>query len=206
MLTDDRLLNLAAELQSIAQAGLFYTKDDFDRERFGRVREIAAELMSEKTALSLERVHELFCSETGYQTPKLATRAALFRDERILLVRERDGNWSLPGGWCEANLSLADSCVKEVFEESGLVSEPVKLIAVQANAKNNPPKSLHPCTSVFIECRELGGSFRANSETTAADFFPADSLPPLSAFRNTEKQVLMCFAAHRDRLWQATVD
>lgn len=103
---DDKLVNWIAELQSIAQAGLTYGKDVYDRERYQRIREITAEMMAAKTGLSLEKVNDLFCGETGYQTPKVDTRAAIFKDNKILLVHESDGTWSLPGGWVEFNLSI----------------------------------------------------------------------------------------------------
>ena len=92
-------LEWAKELQFIAQAGLTYTKDPFDKERFERVREIAAEIISLQGRLPLTQVKDLFCNETGFQTPKLDTRAAIFKDDKILLVEENDGTWSLPGGW-----------------------------------------------------------------------------------------------------------
>ena len=92
-------LEWAMELQALAQAGLEYGRDKYDLERYERIREIAAEMMSEGSGLPLERVKDLFCNEKGYQTPKLETRAAIFQGERILLVQENDGLWSLPGGW-----------------------------------------------------------------------------------------------------------
>ena len=113
-------LRWAVELQSLAQAGLYYGKDPFDRERYARIREIAAEMLQEPSGLPLETVKDLFCCESGYQTPKLDTRAAIFRDGRILLVQERNGTWSLPGGWVDVDLSVAENAAKEVLEEAGL--------------------------------------------------------------------------------------
>ena len=124
-------LDWAVELQSIAQAGLYYGKDRFDRERYQRVREIAAQMLSHKTGISPEKVQDLFCCETGYQTPKLDTRAAIFQDEKILLVRENDGRWSLPGGWADVDISVKDNTVKEVKEEAGLDVSADWVIAVQ---------------------------------------------------------------------------
>ena len=109
----DKVAEWAEELQSLAQAGLFYGKDEFDRERYQRIREIAAEMMAHRTGMPLELVKGLFCNETGYQTPKVDTRAAVFQDGKLLLVQERGGLWSLPGGWCEFNLSPAENTVKE---------------------------------------------------------------------------------------------
>ena len=116
----ERWLNWAVELQSLAQAGLTYGKDVYDLERYERIREISAEIMAHMSDLPLETVKGLFCNESGYQTPKLDTRAAIFQDGKILLVRENNGKWSLPGGWCDVNVSVGENTVKEVREEAGL--------------------------------------------------------------------------------------
>ena len=107
-----RWLDWAVELQSLAQAGLAYGKDPFDLERYARIREIAAEMLAHMADIPLEKVKDLFCGETGYQTPKLDTRAAIFQDGKILLVQENDGRWSLPGGWCDVNVSVAENTVR----------------------------------------------------------------------------------------------
>ena len=133
-----RWLKWAAELQSLAQAGLWYSRDVYDRERFERVREIAAEMAAYGSDTPLEKVRTLFCGESGYQTPKLDTRAAIFRDDKILLVRENDGLWSLPGGWVDVGLSIGENAVKEVREEAGLDARPERLIAVQQPQHGRP--------------------------------------------------------------------
>ena len=115
----EQWLSWASELQSLAQAGLYYGKDKFDRERYARIREIAAEMVARQADLPLEQVKGWFCNETGYQTPKLATRAAVFQGERVLLVREPKG-WALPGGWVDVDVSVRENAVKEVREEAGL--------------------------------------------------------------------------------------
>ena len=120
-------LEWAKELQFIAQAGLTYTKDPFDKERFERVREIAAEIISLQGRLPLAQVKDLFCNETGFQTPKLDTRAAIFKDDKILLVEENDGTWSLPGGWVDVMETVKSNTVKEVKEEAGLDVEAVRV-------------------------------------------------------------------------------
>mgnify|MGYP002748527040 CR=1 FL=1 len=110
-------LEWAKELQFIAQAGLTYSKDAFDIERFERIREISAEIVSRQTGLPLEKVKDLFCNEEGFQTPKLDTRAAIFKANRILLVKEKNGTWSLPGGWVDVNQTIKSNTIKEVKEE-----------------------------------------------------------------------------------------
>ena len=110
----EQWLEWAIELQSLAQAGLTYGKDIFDRERYERIREISAEIMAYKTDIPVQKVKDLFCNETGYQTPKLDTRAAIFQNGKILLVKENSGKWSLPGGWVDVNVSVKENTIKEV--------------------------------------------------------------------------------------------
>ena len=116
----DIWLDWAIELQSLAQAGLTYGKDKFDLERYERIREISAEIIANKSGLDFEKVKTLFCNEFGYQTPKIDTRAAIFKEDKILLVKENNNTWSLPGGWVDVNCSVKENTIKEVKEESGL--------------------------------------------------------------------------------------
>ncbi len=199
-------LDWAVELQFIAQAGLTYSKDHFDLGRFGRLREIAAEMMAAKSGLDLETVHGLFCNETGFQTPKLDTRAAIFRDGKILLVRENDGLWSLPGGWVDVNCSIRENTVKEVREEAGLDVVAERLIAVHDRNRHNTPRYAYGVCKIFVLCRIVGGEFAANIETTGSDFFAEDQLPPMDLAKNTPEQVKLCFAACRDEQWAVRFD
>lgn len=207
MESGEKWLQWATELQSLAQAGLHYSKDAFDLERFRRVREIAVEMLSENSGMPAEKVRDLFCCETGYQTPKLDTRAAIFQDDKILLVRERrTGNWSLPGGWVDANLSVAESAVKEAKEEAGLDVTADFIIAVQDREKHNLPAYAWKICKVFLLCTAHGGAFAENPETTESGWFPLDALPPLSMEKNTPEQIAMCFEARRAENWKTRFD
>ncbi len=199
-------LEWAKELQFIAQAGLTYTKDPFDKERFERVREIAAEIISLQGRLPLAQVKDLFCNETGFQTPKLDTRAAIFKDDKILLVEENDGTWSLPGGWVDVMETVKSNTVKEVKEEAGLDVEAVRVIALHdRNLHNQPPYAYNVC-KVFVLCEVKGGCFHPNIETAGSGYFGLDKLPPLSVDKNSYQQIEMCFAARSDEDWQVEFD
>ena len=150
MTKNEQWLQWAVELQSLAQAGLTYGKDVFDRERYGRIREISAEMVAHMSDIPTEKVKTIFCNETGYQTPKLDTRAAIFKDGKILLVRESSGKWSLPGGWCDVNISVGENTVKEVKEESGLEVAAERIIAVQDRAKHNLPVYAYGVCKIFV--------------------------------------------------------
>ena len=199
-------LEWAVELQALAQAGLAYSRDPFDRERFQRIRDIAAEMLAHKTALPLETVKDLFCCETGYQTPKLDTRAAVFKEGKILLVRENSGKWSLPGGWVDVNVSVLENAAKEVREEAGLEVVPRRVIAVQDREKHNRPVYAWKVCKVFVLCEAVGGEFRPNTETTASGYFSRSDLPPLAEEKNTAEQVRMCFDASRAETWETLFD
>jgi len=202
----ERWLDWAVELQALAQAGLYYGKDVYDLERFQRIRDIAAEMLAYAGALPLGRVKALFCNEDGYQTPKLDTRAAVFREDQILLVQERDGLWAMPGGWVDAGLSVMENAVKEVREEAGLTVRAERVIALQDKDKDNPPAQAHKICKVFMLCTELGGSFRPNAETIASGWFGLDRLPPLATGKTTEKQIRMCFDAYHAEHWETVFD
>ena len=203
---DKRWLAWAVELQSLAQAGLTYGKDGFDLERYARIREISADILAHMTELPVEKVTGLFCNETGYQTPKLDTRAAVFQEGKILLVRERDGRWALPGGWCDVNVSVGENTVKEVKEEAGLDVIPRRIIAVQDRAKHNLPVYAYGVCKIFVQCDAAGGQFTPNLETTEARYFPPDQLPPLAEEKNTPAQIALCFEAYRSDAWATQFD
>jgi len=195
------------ELQALAQAGLFYSKDIYDIERFERIREISAEMMGGLSGLPTETVKDLFCNEKGYQTPKMDTRAAIFQDGKILLVREKDsGAWSLPGGWVDVNESVKSNTVKEAREEAGLEVKPVRLIAVQDRNRHNLPQYAYGVCKIFVLCEVLAGSFVNNVETSASGYFSRDELPELATAKVNEEQIFMCFDAHSDEKRQVLFD
>lgn len=203
---NEKWLQWAVELQSLAQAGLYYCKDKFDIERFRRIREIAAEMIEEKAEIPLEKVKNLFCSEIGYQTPKIDSRAAIFQDGKILLVRESNGTWSLPGGWVDVDLSVKENVIKEVKEEAGLDVTAERIIAVQDREKHNLPVYAYKVCKIFILCSVIGGEFQENIETTESRYFGREELPALATEKNNEEQIEMCFRAYESEYWETWLE
>ena len=199
-------LEWAIELQSLAQAGLTYGKDIFDRERYERIREISAEIMAYKTDIPVQKAKDLFCNETGYQTPKLDTRAAIFQNGKILLVKENSGKWSLPGGWVDVNVSVKENTIKEVKEEAGLDVTADKVIAIQDRSKHNLPVYAYGVCKIFVLCTIIGGAFKENIETTGFAYFSENELPELATEKNNEEQVKMCFEAYLTKNWSTLFD
>ena len=203
----EKWLKWAIEIQSLSQIGLTYTKDVYDRERYQRLREISAEMLAKKTELSIEKVKDLFCNETGYQTPKIDTRAVIFRDNKILLVHENNGTWSLPGGWCDVLESVKSNTEKEVREETGLNVKAVKIISIQDRNKHNKPVYAYGVCKIFVLCEVINGKFVENIETTEIRYFSLQDLPHNLAEEKTNKeQIEMCFKAYLNENWQTQFD
>lgn len=187
-------LDWAKEIQAISQAGLAYTKDDFDRERFLRLREISCEIIAGYTEADFSKVKNLFAGESGYQTPKVDVRAVIFKADRLLLVQEKaDGKWALPGGWADIGLTPKEIAVKEVFEETGFKAEAGKLLAVMDKKRHNHPPSAYHVYKMFIACDIVGGKAAAGTETKNLGFFSLEDLPDLSEARNTYAQIKFLF-------------
>src|SRR5699024_352366 len=191
---EPKWLDWAKQLQSIAQAGLTYSKDVYDLERYRLLRDISIEIMSKHTAMDKEMIRDLFANETGYATPKVDVRAVVFKDEKILMVKEKmDGVWSLHGGWGDIGLTPSEVAVIEVKEESGFNVKAVKLLGVFDKKCHPHPPSPYHVYKIFIQCEIIGGEPQTGIETNAVDFFAEDDLPPLSVARNTETQIQLAF-------------
>ncbi|MEI5948066.1 NUDIX hydrolase [Bacillus albus] len=187
-------LEWAKKIQSLSQAGLTFSKDVYDIERYEELRKISAEIMGEYTDLEMEKIKNLFTNEKGYQTPKIDVRGVVFNDKKILMVREKiDDKWSLPGGFCDIGLSPSENIVKEINEESGFDVVPTKLLALlDMNKHPHPPQPYH-YYKLFVQCEIIGGKARNGIETKGIDFYDEDNLPVLSLDRNTETQIKMLF-------------
>jgi ADP-ribose pyrophosphatase YjhB (NUDIX family) len=187
-------LTIGRELKAIAQIGLSFNHDPYDRARYERIRELSAALIAQGSGHDVHPLLEAFRAEAGYATPKVDVRAAVFADGRVLLVREvSDGFWTLPGGWADVNESPSMSAVREVVEESGFEARAVKLAAVYDYRKRNRPQHLDSIYKLFFICELTGGSARPSIETSEVAFFARDELPALSVGRTTAAQIERMF-------------
>jgi len=190
----------ARELQAIAQTGLAFSNDRYDLERYQRLRAIAVAMLAAGSGAPVERISALFEQDLGYPTPKVDVRGAVFRDQRILLVREiSDGFWTLPGGWADVNQSASECVEREIQEESGFQTRALKLAAVWDYRRQRQVAS-HPYSiyKFFFICELIGGEASPSIETSAVEFFPLDQLPDLSLGRVTPEQIGRMYAHRRN--------
>ena len=197
------LLSIAKRLQSIAQAGIFYSEDKpFDRERYEEISDLSVQILSNLTDEPIEKITNLFTQERdGYQTPKVDIRAVVFNElGEILMVKEKvDCCWSLPGGWADVGYSPSEVAVKEVREETGLEVKTVRLLAVMDKKNHSHPPEGWYVYKIFILCEKIGGNILSNTiETSDIQYFSLKNLPPLSEPRNVYSQIKLMFEYRDD--------
>ena len=192
---DFNWLDIAKELQAIAQTGLTFTENKYDAERYQMIRDISVRILHEYTDTPIEKIKGVFAFETGYQTPKVDIRGVVFRNNKILMIKEDvDGKWTLPGGWADIGLSPFEIAKKEVYEEAGLEVTPERLLAVYDKAKDaDHPQDYYHIYKLFILCSDSGGEVKTGMETTDVGWFTLDTIPPLSTPRITMKQIKRMF-------------
>jgi len=190
--------SIAQRIQAIAQTGLAYATSPHDVDRYSELSAIAASMIAGPEPERIALAAELFAAGQGYATPRVDVRAAVFKENRLLLVRERaDGFWTLPGGWAEVGQSAAESVEREVREESGYIVKAVKLLACwDRNKHPHPPIPVHAYKLLF-RCELLGGAATASTETTEAGFFAEDQIPALSLTRTVPEQIGFVFQCLR---------
>jgi ADP-ribose pyrophosphatase YjhB (NUDIX family) len=191
------VLELSRRLLALSQTGLHFSAEEYDRERYREIGDIAARLLALSGDVGADAVRQAWFVEDGYSTPKMDVRGAMFRDDRVLLVRERsDNKWTLPGGWADINDTPSSAILKEIEQESGFTARVTKLAAVYDRNKHNPPSYLFHAWKLFFVCAITGGAARTSYETTAVEFFPLDGLPELSTGRSTVEQIRRMYQHH----------
>ena len=195
MIYEPKWVGWARALQAIAQTGLHFAESQYDRERYQRILDLSVEIFSEYSGESISVISRLFENQTGYATPKVDVRGVVFRDNRLLLVRERaDGLWTLPGGWADVNDAPSEAVEREILEESGFSAKAERLLAVfdRSRHKHEPAFPYH-VYKLFIQCRLEAGEARTTMETSGAEFFAENEIPALSISRVTPEQIRFCF-------------
>ena len=195
-----RWLDWTTRLQAIAQNGLAFAHDAYDIDRYNEVRKIAAEMIAAGSGLELAVIRNLLSQDSGYATPKVDVRGVVFRENKLLLVRERsDVRWTLPGGWADVCESPAENVVREIQEESGFQTRAMKILAIFDRSKHpHEPAFPYHVYKIFILCEIIGGVAKPSSETGAVSFFGREELPELSVTRVTTWQIYRMFEHHRN--------
>ncbi len=204
---DQTLTVLANRIRALAQTGLVYAEDDYNKERYGELLQLSHEVLAAISGHSADEIAVSFPVEHDYVTPKVDVRAVVFNAQNeILLVRERDGLWSLPGGWADVGYAPSEIAVKEVKEECGLDVKPLRLLAVYDKRCHHHPPAMHYAYKLFLDCELLGGTLSGAFDILESGFFPLTSLPPMSLERVLPEQIMRMAELHRNPLLPADCD
>ncbi|MFZ5807845.1 MAG: NUDIX hydrolase [Chloroflexota bacterium] len=185
MIKPPRWLEWAREIQAIAQTGLHYSTDEYNRQRYTRLMEIAAQMVSEQGQLESEEVAKAFFELIGYATPRVDVRAAVFQEGKLLMVREKaDGGWTLPGGWADVGDVPSQAAERETWEEAGYRVRAARLIGVYDANRSGPLELFHAYKLVFL-CELLAGEARPSLETSEVAFFSRQEIPAVLSGERT---------------------
>jgi ADP-ribose pyrophosphatase YjhB (NUDIX family) len=197
----------AREIQALSQTGSHYAENEYQRERNQRLSEIAAEIINQYFDISYPIIKDIFKQQTGYATPRVDVRGAVFQDGKLLLVKERmDGGWTMPGGWADVGDVPSESVEREVWEEAGFQVSAIKLIGVYDGNRIDPMEIFHAYKMVFL-CGIIGGKPQPSHETSEVVFFNYDQIPvTLSGKRTKPRHIQDAFAAYADPNIQAVFD
>jgi ADP-ribose pyrophosphatase YjhB (NUDIX family) len=199
---DDRrpdLLRWGQRIQALAQTGLTFSKDPFDRDRYQELRELALEMVESASGAPRDELRAVFAASLGYPTPKVDVRAVVFRGDELLLVKEaRTAAWTFPGGWADIGDTPSLAAERETFEESGYRVRAVKLLALFDKSRHDHPPSIDYSYKVLVACSLLGGAPATSHETAGVGFFARGSVPELDTHRTTAGQIEVAWRHHDD--------
>jgi ADP-ribose pyrophosphatase YjhB (NUDIX family) len=197
----------AREIQALAQTGAHYAQNDYELERHTRLRQIAAEIIAQHTSLTAPELEVEFSRQTGYATPRVDVRAAVFRDNRLLMVHETiDGTWAMPGGWADVGDVPSKAAERETLEEAGFKVKATKVIGVY-DANRLPELNLYHAYKLLFLCDLLEGQAHTSYETSEVSFFARPDIPvDLLGMRTTTRQINDAFAALKDPDIQTVFD
>ncbi len=195
-------------VQALAEIGLEFSQNSFDRERYEELHEISLQILSQVTDVPIEKIVPVILDKNGYKTPKTDVRAVVFNEnDQILLIQEKaDNRWAMPGGWADVGYSPAEVAVKECFEEAGLKVKATKLLAVLDKQKQNMPPAFEYVYKIFLLCQKLDNNISVGAETSDVGWFDENNLPELSTPRNTVDQIKLMFQFHHSEITEPCFD
>lgn len=186
-------------IQSLAETGLHYAENIFDRERYDELQTICLELLEKMTDIPIEKIRPALIDNNGYKTPKVDVRAVVFNEkDEILMIKEKaDGCWALPGGWADIGYTPRQIAEKECFEEAGLEVKAKRILAILDKTAQNMPPQFEYVYKIFILCEKQNDKISTGPETDEVGWFAENNIPPLSEPRNLVSQIQMMFEFHR---------
>ena len=199
-MNEPKWLRWSRKIQALSQSGLLYSDNEFDRERYHELSDLAAKMAAEECGMAGEEIKVLFDAQEGYATPRVDIRGVVFKNDSILLVRELmdGGRWTLPGGWVDVDEPPSLAVERELQEEAGVIARAKKLLAVYDRNLHGHPYYYFHIYKLFFLCDLLGETVASPLETSSPTFFRETEIPELSLGRVTPEEITRFFEHHRN--------
>ena len=202
------MLEEIKKIKSLADTGLLYCSNEYDKERYLALQEISLALLSKISGHSIDELKELFPVSKDYPTAKVDIRGIMLsEDKKILLVKESaDDKWSLPGGWADVGCTPSEVVIKEFNEETGLDVSPKKLLALFDKRKHpHPPQPFYVYKMVFY-CEAISQEIQKGFDVLDVQFFSINNLPELSEDRILKSQLELLYQKIMDADFETYFD
>ena len=193
----EQVYQIADELRAAANLGLHFAENQYDKERYGRVLSASARLVAALEQRPPDEVLAQFEDNLTHVSPHAGAEAAVFRDERLLLIRREDsGLWALPGGLVEVGETLAEAAQRELFEEANVRGKATRLLGIWDSRFTGSQMKAQGYHVAFLV--ETGDEPQPGPETTAVGFFTEHELPELHG--GHQVKVPMAFKLYREEV------
>jgi ADP-ribose pyrophosphatase YjhB (NUDIX family) len=202
----DSLYQIADELRGVANLGLDFTRDEYDRERYQKVLLASARIVALIEERSPDEVLDEYGKNFSHVSPLAGAGAVVFNENKILLIkRHDDGLWAIPGGLVEVGETAAEAAQRELLEEAGIRAEITRLLGVFDSRVWKSKTSMQLFHFVFLAETD-DPTPHTSAEALDIGFFSKDKLPPLSSghhlrvplfFRQLRAEVPVPYFDHR---------
>ena len=171
---------IADEMRGMATLEAHYAKDPYIAERAQKMLKLAAKL-----AARVDTAHDEAETLSAFTNPDLwraspamgADAVVYDANDHILLIRRQgDGTWALPGGGIEIGVTPAEAVLKELWEEAGLRGQVKRLLGVYDAQRWGSLSAIHHFIFVFeVTCDDL--TPKPGIEASEVRFFPTRCPP-----------------------------
>nr|WP_224732634.1 NUDIX hydrolase N-terminal domain-containing protein [Francisella sp. SYW-9] len=192
----DKIFEFIKKVQAIAHTGVVYSKCEYALDNYHELLELSTKMLHEYIKSDVQP-YDIYLG-THYPTPQPGVRVVIFKDNKLLMAQDVDtpGEWTIPGGWCDIDLSPVETCVKEVKEETGYDIEVTKFLALM-DRNNYTQSEIYNVYSLVFLAEIVGGENNPNFEVDKVEFFELDNLPILS-HKLTKKELDIILDTYRN--------
>ena len=175
----DKIFEFIKKVNAISHTGVVYSKCEYALDNYHELLELSSVMLHEYIKSEVQPYN--IYRDTYYPTPQPGVRVVIIKDNKLLMAQDVDtpNEWTIPGGWCDIDLSPVETAIKEVKEETGFDIRVTKLLALIDRNKYTQSDIYNVYSIVFVG-EIIGGENNPNFEVNEVKFFDLDDFPKLS--------------------------